>query len=287
MKSKLVPAKEKAFIRLIDDQSPIVHGALLKEFRALQQEGIRFLNAVSHKNKQLAPHAKVFLKELLGEDTVSEFITFIRGMDYDLEQGCVLMERTINPGLELAEITVFLDAVSARCRELIVYPSSIRERCRVINRVLFHECGFCCNPDYDTNPNNVFLSKTIERRQGFAISLSILYILVAKRLDIRLELIDIPGYIMVGCFLEKQPFYVDLQSRGAFRVADELYAILVSQNMDPNVSRFGPSNTGEIISLACQQLVEQYALDNQAQRVDLFARFVDEFEHAHYRHVIP
>lgn len=282
-----MPDKEKVFVRLLDDESPVVHRALLREFRALEEDGIRFLSKVSEKNKRLASHAKLFLKEILGEDTVSEFVDYIRSMDYDLQRGAFLLERTIDTSVEISEITVFLDAVSARCRELMVYPSSTKERCRVINRVLFHECGFCCNPDYDTNPSNVFLVQTIQRRQGFAISLSILYILVAKKLDIRLELIDIPGYIMVGCFLEKQPFYVDLQARGAFRVADELYAILVSQNMDPNVSSFGPSSTGDILSLACQHLVEQYTLDNQGKKADLFARFVDEFEQAHYRHVLP
>ena len=38
--------------------------------------------------------------------------------------------------------------VADRCRELIVEPSSAREKCRVLNRVLFHEWGFHGNVEH-------------------------------------------------------------------------------------------------------------------------------------------
>ena len=80
------------------------------------------------------------------------------------------------------------------------------EICSVMNRVLFHEYGFRgAGKDFE-NPQNSFLHRVLERRKGLPITLSVIYILIARRLGFDLEPIGLPGRFMVGCFSDERPF---------------------------------------------------------------------------------
>ena len=119
--------------------------------------------------------------------SIAEFREFIRAQQYDLESGSVLLSRTVHPQADAEACASTLDAMAARCRELIVEPGTAREKCRVINRVLFHESGFRGNVEDYTDPNNSFLDQVLTRRRGIPVSLSIVYLLVARRLGLLLS----------------------------------------------------------------------------------------------------
>jgi hypothetical protein len=145
----LSAAQRDAFLSLLDDTSPAVRRALLAHFSNLGPASAPFLQTVATgNNRVLARHASWFLDELKFADPVAEFRGFIRSLNYELETGALLLARTVAPRLEASACCTQLDAIATRCRELIVEPSSARERCRVINRVLFHEWGFHGNVEH-------------------------------------------------------------------------------------------------------------------------------------------
>ena len=79
----------------------------------------------------------------------------------------------------------------------------IREYCTIINRVLFHEQGFRGAGKKFENPDNSIVHKVLKSKQGLPITLSLIYILVARRVGLDLEPIGLPGRFMVGCFSER------------------------------------------------------------------------------------
>ena len=177
--------KREAFLSLLDDTSPAVRRALLAHFQHLGPSAAPFLEAISRgSNRVLARHASWFLDELKFSDPVAEFRGFIRAMNYELESGSLLLSRTVSPNVDAGDCCMQLDAIAARCRELIVEPSSAREKCRVLNRVLFHEGGFHGNVEHYTDPRNSFIDQVLARRTGIPISLSVIYLLVAERVGL-------------------------------------------------------------------------------------------------------
>ena len=176
-------ARREALLCLLDDPSPSVRGALQAYFLALGPAAASLLQETANgSNRILAWHARRYLEELRFTDPVAEFREFIRAQQYDLESGSLLLSRTVNPQVDTEACVALLDGLAARCRELIVEPGTAREKCRVINRVLFHESGFRGNVEDYTDPNNSFLDQVLTRRRGIPVSLSIVYLLVARRL---------------------------------------------------------------------------------------------------------
>ena len=219
------PATAEALRRLLDDPTPQVREALIAELGRQGDTGLDFLRATADgPDAALAGHARRFLRELGGEDTVQMFLEFIRSFAYEMETGLLMIERTVYPALDAADPHGFLDGVAARCRQLLLTPSTPREKCLVLNRVLFHEYGFRGEAENYHDPRNSFLSQVIHRRRGIPLTLSAVYILVALRCGIELEPISLPGRFMVGCFTGREMFYLDAYDRGAFRSEEELRA---------------------------------------------------------------
>jgi len=278
----------EAVLALLDDPSPAVRKALLAHFSAQGEPARLFLESLaSSGGRILATHARGYLEELKFTDPISEFRDFIRSLNYELETGALLLARTVLPDTDIGLSCQRLDDLAARCRELIAEPLSVREKCRVINRVLFHENGFRGNLEHYTDPLNSFLPVVLERRKGIPLSLSIVYLLVAQRLGIDLEPVGLPGHFMVGCYLEDAPLFIDPFEQGAFRSPEEVFAFIKSGSHQPKISDLAPATVREVLCRNCRNLVNHYTTAGDADRARLFASFVEEFESTHERHAQP
>lgn len=66
-----------------------------------------------------------------------------------------------------------------------------------INRCLFEQEGFCGNTTDYYDPRNSFLNDVLDRRTGIPITLSVVYIEVARRLGFTFEGVGLPGHFLV------------------------------------------------------------------------------------------
>jgi regulator of sirC expression with transglutaminase-like and TPR domain len=278
-------AQKEALLSLLDDTSAPVRRALLAHFTRLGPLAGPFLQEIVRgSHRVLAHHAAWYLEELKFADPVAEFRGFIRSLNYELETGALLLARTVTPLLDAGACCTTLDEIAARCRELIVEPASAREKCRILNRVLFHEWGFHGNVEHYTDPRNSFLDQVIARRTGIPLSLSIVYLLVAGRLGIELEPVGLPGHFVVGCYTDSRPFFIDPFDRGVFRSGEEIFALLRSNNIVPKSTDLSPTPVREVLCRSCRNLVNHYSTDGDSLRAKLFAGFVEEFEATYARH---
>lgn len=280
------PQRREAFCRLLDDPAPFVRKGLLDEFSAAGKEAAEFLKSITRgENRVLALHASWYLRHLKFSDPVEEFSVFIRSLQYELETGALLLNRTVMPDLDVGKCCRLLDEIALRCKELMFPPMSERQKCQVINRVLFHEYGFRGNVEHYTDPKNSFLSEVLVSKRGLPITLSIVYILVAQRCGLELEPVGLPGHFLVGCYGDKPAFFIDPFSRGAFRSAEDIFKQLRSRNIAPKLTYLTPTPVREVLCRCCRNLANHYSLLNDIANARLFSGFVHEFETTHQRNI--
>ncbi len=272
---------DAALIRLLDDPSPAVRRALLAHFSARPREALRLLTSLAQNPKSpLASIAQGYLDELELSDPAEDFRALIRARTYELETGALFLARVVEPDLKHAQINDVLDRWAERCTDLITEPSSAREKCRIINRVLFHEEQLRGNQDAYMDPDNSFLHRVLERRMGIPISLSTLYLLVAQRIGLDLEPVALPGHFVVGCYLDDTPFFIDAFEGGMLRSAEDIIARLRRERVDLSLADLVPATTAEVLCRMCRNLVVHFAHAGDRERSVLFAGFVAAFEQA-------
>ena len=196
---KLNPELKAALLSLLDDSAPPVRKAMIDRFQELGRESERFLkDVVAGSNRVLGWHARWFLTELKFADPVADFFEFIRSLNYELETGALLLSRTVNPEIDVGACCTLLDDIARRARELAVEPATMRDKCRILNRVLFHEFGFHGNKEDYSDPANSFIDQVLARRKGLPVTLCMVYVLVAQRIGMSLEPVGLPGHFIVG-----------------------------------------------------------------------------------------
>jgi regulator of sirC expression with transglutaminase-like and TPR domain len=282
---KFTTAQRQALEVLLDDASSSVRAALLAQFARHGQESVVFLRELTRRpNRVLALHAAWYLRELNFSDPVGEFRKFIRSLNYELETGALLLSRTVNADVDVGACCTQLDTMAARCRELIAEPATAREKCRVLNRVLFHENGLRGNADDYTDPLNSYLDQVLTRRKGIPISLSIVYLLVAERVGLQLEAVALPGHFLVGCYEENVPFFIDAFNAGVFLTAGEVFILLRQSSGHASIADLAPTPVREVLCRCCRNLANHYTAANAPDHARLFAGFVAEFESTYERH---
>jgi regulator of sirC expression with transglutaminase-like and TPR domain len=281
-------AAQAALTALLDDPSPAVHQALLAHFERLGAASGSFLQAVaSGPDGSVAAAARAYLRELKLSDPVTDFRNFINSLNYELESGVLLLNRTQNPALDIVAVRAQLDALAARYHQLEPAAPGLRAQCQLLNQVLFTELGLRGNHDHYSDPLNSFLDQVLKRRLGLPISLAIVYLLVAQRVGLELEPVGAPGHFLVGAYEPEGPFFIDAYNRGQILEPDEVFARLRAMHHAPQLGDLAPTPVREVLCRCCRNLANHYAAAQDVARAQLYSGFASEFDAVHERSARP
>ena len=78
-----------------------------------------------------------------------------------------------------------------------------------LNAYLFDELGFVGNEADYSDPRNSFLNEVIDRRTGIPITLSLVYMEVARRAGLPVEGINFPGHFLLRCRAARRHDYAE------------------------------------------------------------------------------
>ena len=143
------------------------------------------------------------------------FSRLVSGPDdaVDLAEASLLIASEEYPGLDIARYLGRLDAMGRDVRESLGRePSAAVE---ALNRYLFKQEGFHGNQDDYYDPRNSFLNDVIDRRTGIPITLSTVYIEVARRAGLDVFGVGLPGHFLVRAEAPGRAVLVDPFHGGA------------------------------------------------------------------------
>jgi regulator of sirC expression with transglutaminase-like and TPR domain len=116
----------------------------------------------------------------------------------ELLEGALLIANDARPGLDRAGVEREL----ARLAEPLVHQGTACQpayaQARALSDQLFLRAGFKGNTDDYYDPKNSFLDEVVARRTGIPITLSVVYVEVARRAGILARPIAYPGHFLVG-----------------------------------------------------------------------------------------
>ena len=105
-----------------------------------------------------------------------------------------------------------LDDIGALVRERLTDSPSTEERLDALNYVLFDQLKFKGNSENYYDFENSMLHTSLRRRMAIPMTLAVLYKCVARRIDLHVDIIGLPGHIVIG--VPSLNRYVDVFRRG-------------------------------------------------------------------------
>jgi len=118
----------------------------------------------------------------------------------DLAEAALLIAAEVYPALDLAHYLRALDDLAAAAEPTLRGAGADTDRLRRLVHFLAVESRFRGNQDDYYDRRNSFLNEVLDRRVGIPITLALVYMEVARRLDLPLVGVGFPGH-----FLAKHP----------------------------------------------------------------------------------
>ena len=115
----------------------------------------------------------------------------------DLAGAALAIARTEYPGLDIPYYVARLEALAHRLRGRMRNSPTAREVIALLNRLLFDEEGLRGNRDDYYDPRNSFLNDVLDRKLGIPITLSVIYMEVARRVGFPIAGTGMPGHFLL------------------------------------------------------------------------------------------
>lgn len=138
--------------------------------------------------------------------------------EIDLARGLLLFQFEENtPKERIRNYEAILDILALQIKARLSKEATNLEKIEAINQFIFYEMGFRFPPhslyakDIDLY---TFLPSVLDSRQGVCLGVSILYLSIAQRLNLPLEIITPPGHIYVRYHSEEGLINIETTARG-------------------------------------------------------------------------
>ncbi len=145
-------------------------------------------------------------------DDSAQYLAFaeaVSGPDMDLARVALTIALPEYPDLDIGEHLTRLDRMADRVSESAGAEDGAYRRLACVEYVLFKQEGFKGNDEDYYDPENSFLNRVIARRRGIPITLSVLYMEVARRAGLEAWGVGFPGHFLVKTVCDGQEVFVD------------------------------------------------------------------------------
>jgi len=128
---------------------------------------------------------------------------------FSLDRAALTMALEEYPDIAIQEYLRRLDTLAARVEVLVGIDRSPLNVIESLNKVLFVQEGFRGNAEDYYDPRNSYINEVLDRKMGIPISLSVVYIEVARRINFPIEGVGFPGHFFIKHSTDEREILVD------------------------------------------------------------------------------
>jgi regulator of sirC expression with transglutaminase-like and TPR domain len=146
--------------------------------------------------------------------------------EIDLGRAALAIAHAEYPGLDVESYVARMECLAAAVQDRSGGEADSYRLIAALNYTLFSVEGFRGNQDDYYDPKNSFLNEVMERKQGIPITLSVLYMEVARRVGLDFYGVGFPGHFLVKHEGTEGPIVIDPFHQGEIRSIEELEEML-------------------------------------------------------------
>lgn len=219
----------------------------------------------------------------------SDLSAWVAGGSKDLLRGFLIISRFRYPNLDEEKL---LEQVNKLTRSVWIELNdnlTSLEKIKVLNHFLFAANKLGGDITDIHVPDHFFLNNLLQSKRGNAVSIGILYIIIAQRLMLPVKGVDLTGNF-IACFThlpaefgnEYKPqsevkFYINPFAGGAVFTRKEIMLYLEKAEMDVIPACFEPADNKTVLQRWCKDLMQAYAdsgIKDKARELRTFIRIL-------------
>lgn len=273
----------RALIRLLDDPDPFIKKTVTARLSVLKECHVPILDEIRVEIRDESHRA--YVTELIHDLTIDtleqSFLDYLdlglSGIE-QLEKGQLLLCLIDNPTLRMDLYRRQLDKMASRLEKRIHPDDTDLEKISVLASFFFREELFKGADDDYMNPDNFFIHKVLQRRKGIPITLSMIMLFVANRLDLPLYGVNMPMHFLIKWEADGNTHYMDPFNQGRIVSLDQCSFFLRSHGVEPLPRFFKKATAADMMGRSLRNLIYSFDQAGRAKRVAELKRFLKHFE---------
>jgi len=136
--------------------------------------------------------------------------------DIDIATAVLLIGKRWDPSINIGYYRGRIDEMAIAVLDRLNGQSPLsngRKTVQIINKLLFDELGFTPVDSAD-DPQDLFLNSVLDNKKGYCLSLSVLYLSIAERLELPVYGVVVPGHFFVRYDDKDRPFNIETTQKG-------------------------------------------------------------------------
>ena len=270
-----------ALLRLLSDPNEQVARTIQDQLARLGSGVLPFLEQALAENATLEPRVAHIKEEIRFGQLKDEFQRFVSqsARQEDWEHGAFLIAQLAYPDLSIPHYVECLDHLAEEFRaKWLATESPSGKAARQLSTFLFKDKGFSGNRTQYYDPDNSYMNRVIETRQGIPISLSALYVFVGKRLGLPLAGVGMPGHFLVKLEGETSPQFIDCFNSGTILREEDCKQFITASGLEYDPTLLEKSSTPTMLARMLRNLLSIYKQvpeEPMARRVQALLELLD------------
>ncbi|MDZ7289464.1 MAG: hypothetical protein ONB44_23590 [candidate division KSB1 bacterium] len=275
----------QALITLLGDDDTHVRDIARERLLQIGEEATEFLREAGNMDVdgKIRIEARHVLAQIRQEDLAGSFylLSLLDDEQIDLEHAVFLLARFGYPDLDIVpyqrELDLLAKAIAQRLHGL--HPLRDNRRIlRVMNQFLFDEEGFSGNVEDYYDPDNSYINCVLERRTGIPITLSVIYLLLARRLQLPIRGINLPIHFICQYYSPPDSFYFDPFNKGKMLTRADCIMLLNRARHPFHESFLSPARPRDIMARMIRNLIVIYHHRDDLAKAEVLGRILKILE---------
>lgn len=263
----------ESLLFLMDDPDPFVQQSVESRLQELGEKAVPLLDEYrSELNGEDAKNrVNDVIHKLTFETLEADFIDLLEhGIKTrkTLEKAIFTLSRFGNPTLRVSEYQKKLDHFAQMIEPQIKYKLDEKRKMKRMLKFIFEDLNFRGDAENYHSPQNCFLSQVVDRRKGLPISLSLVVMFIARRLEMPFFGINMPIHFMLNYVGDKEELLIDPYDNGAIVTYDQCYFFLKKNNIEPRPEHFQIATNLDIVLRCIRNLIHSYERQEELERVE-------------------
>ena len=198
----------------------------------------------------------------------------------NLLDALIILSKYKYPQLDEAEIVNVIKSIRIQVWLELNYNLTALEKVRILNHVFFTKFGFKPNESKYNAAENSFISEVLRQKKGNPVSLSSIYMIVARELDIPIYGINLPQHFVLAYlddsekYQESTPeetpvlFFINVFNQGVVFGTDEVDRFLSLLKIEKQDKFYKPCTNVNIIARFMNNLISIYSESGEKEKLN-------------------
>ena len=276
--NKIDISRVKSLIYLLDDEDDSIYSIAKEHLLLTGERALPVLESCLQADDSLMQHR---IREIYETISLATFIEQMRSFcekhksDIDLEEGSFLIAKQAYPNVDMHIYSDLLNFFAAEFQSRLDSSDSPEEIAAIIGNYFTHEKGFSGSEADYYNTDNHYINKVIETKRGVPIALSVIYILVLRRLNFPVQGIGMPGHFIVRYEFGTKFLFADPFHGGNILSLDDCKDSLAKLGYPFKDEYLEPVTNRQILERMLRNLVLVFEKQNQSVKMQALLQCID------------